>query len=80
MSDNGTFLLGDRIMDMKVAEAQREVQGYHVQRRARADRAGGARFYRTALSQMGQRLVAWGARLQERYGDENSSPKPAGAG
>lgn len=80
MNDNGVFLFGDQIMDMNVAEAQREVQGYRLQRRARGMRARGSRVGCVALAKLGQRLVAWGSRLQERYDVESSSPTPAHSG
>ena len=75
-----SFELADRIRDMKVEEVRHEVQGYRLQRQARGGRPGSVRLYSAALAAMGQRLARVGARLQERYGADISTPAAAGAG
>lgn len=76
----GSFEFAERIMHAKVQEAQREAEAQRLQRQAGAVRARRDHFYCVALAQLGQRLSAWGERLQERYGAEGSTPTPSHAG
>jgi hypothetical protein len=45
-------------------------------RRARSVRGEGNRFYAQALGWLGNRLVAWGSRLQQEYNTVVSSTMP----
>lgn len=73
----GSFEFADRIMNIKVEDARREVQ---ANRQAAALQAGSPPFYCATLARLGHHLAAWGARLQERYSTEDSAPTPARAG
>jgi hypothetical protein len=73
----GSFVFADRIMDMYVEGARREVK---AQRLASAARPDSQPFHCAVLASLGQRLAAWGATLQQRYNTEESTPTPARAG
>ena len=72
----GTFVFADRIMDMHVESARREVQAQRLARTARPDKQP---CYCAVLASLGQRLAEWGSTLQERYSTEESTPTPASA-
>jgi len=74
----GSFVFAERIMDMHVEEARREVQTQRLRRQAGAARPRSQRFYGAVLAGLGQQLVAWGASLQEGYSTEESTPARAG--
>lgn len=76
----GWFEFANQIVDMKVQEAQRDAEAQRLQRQAGAVRARRDHFYSVALAQLGQRLSAWGERLQERYRAEGSTPTRSHAG
>lgn len=73
----GLFDLTERIMHQNVAEAHREADS---QRQAAAVHRGSHRLFCAVLTRVGQRLVAWGSHLQERYSTNGSAPTPARAG
>jgi hypothetical protein len=72
----GSFEFADCLRDMHVAGARREAQG---RRLAAAARSHSQRFYCALLASLGQRLMAWGANLYERYSAEGATPRPAPA-
>jgi hypothetical protein len=72
----GSFEFADCIRDMHVKSARREAQG---RRLATLARSHNQRFYCALLASLGQRLMAWGANLYERYGTEGATPTPAPA-
>lgn len=72
----GSFEFADCMMDMHVARARREAQG---RRLAAAARSRGQRFYCILLASLGQRLMAWGSNLYDRYSTEGAAPTPAPA-
>ena len=76
----GSFEFAERIMHAKVQEAQREAEVQRLQRQAGVARARGDHFYGVGLGWLGQCLSAWGARLQERYAADGSTPRPSHAG
>jgi hypothetical protein len=76
----GSFDLTERIMHQTVAEAHREAHAHGLQRQAAVARGAGHRLCCAILVQVGQRLVAWGAHLQERYSTNGTRPTPARAG
>jgi hypothetical protein len=55
------------------AERRREAERYRLARQVMAGRPRHRRPYYRAFAWLGQRLVAWGGRLQERYG---AAPPP----
>lgn len=75
----GTFEFGDRMMGMHVEGARREAKARRLQREAGAAQPHSQRFYSAVLAALGQRLIAWGATLQERHSSEESRPTPARA-
>jgi hypothetical protein len=60
---------GERYKDL-LREAERD----RLVREKLAGRGGNAGFYCRALIWLGSRLVAWGWRLQERYGAGTAAP------
>ena len=52
----------------------REAEHYRLVRQALAGRERRERFHCKVLSWLGRRLVAWGVRLQERYGAVAAAP------
>lgn len=55
-------------------ELLREAERYRLVRQARAGREKRDSFHCRALTWLGRRLVAWGWRLQERYGAATATP------
>ena len=76
----GSFEFGERIMHAKVQEAQREAEAQRLRQQAGVSGARSEHFYGAALARLGQCLSAWGARLQERYAVDGSTPTPSHAG
>ncbi len=56
------------IQEARRQEMLRQAERERLVRQARAGRAQHAGFYCRALTWLGRQLVAWGWRLQERYG------------
>lgn len=52
----------------------REAERHRLVRRALAGRQRPHRFFCQAMSWLGRRMVAWGQRLQERYGTAATAP------
>lgn len=74
----GSFQFADRMMDMHVESARREARARRLQRLAASGQPHSQPFYSALLAGLGQRLVAWGASLQERYSREEPTPAQAG--
>jgi hypothetical protein len=72
----GTFIFAERTMELAAQSAQRETNARGFQSRVRSGRQSFAQFYFRALAWLGQCLAAWGERLQERYGAEESAGLP----
>ena len=75
----GSFQFAERIMDMNVEERRRGTESRRILGRSRTGRRAGHRFYFSALAKLGNRLSAWGERLEERYGTDGSAPVPQSA-
>jgi hypothetical protein len=56
------------IQEARSQELLRQVERERLVRQARAGRAQSASLHCRALTWLGRQLVAWGWRLQERYG------------
>ena len=56
------------------ADRLREAERYRLVRRVMAGHPRPRRPYYRAFAWLGQRLVAWGDRLQERYGPATAPP------
>lgn len=76
----GSLEFAERIMDAKVQEARHEAEAQRLRQQAGIARARSEHFYGASLARLGQRLSAWGARLQERYAADGSTPTPSHAG
>jgi hypothetical protein len=57
----------------------REAERYRLVHKGLAGHERGNRFYSGALTWLGHRLVAWGRRLQERYGTAAPASMPQSA-
>jgi hypothetical protein len=55
-------------------ELLREAERYRLVRQVRTGHERRHLFYRQALAWLGRRLIAWGWRLQERYGAGTAAP------
>ena len=55
----------------------REAERYRLVRQVLAERGRGDRAWYRALAWLGRRLVAWGQRLQERYGAAAAAVHPS---
>jgi len=62
------------IQEARRQEMLRQAENERLVQQARAGRAQGAGFYCRALTWLGRQLVAWGWRLQERYGAAVAPP------
>ena len=60
--------LDERMKEEQLRDIFRDVHRRRVVRQALAARPAPSRFYTPALVQLGCWLVAWGGRLQARYG------------
>ncbi len=69
IGENDAFYAEERRKDML-----REAEHDRLVRLARPARPRRARFYGRALAWMGRQLIAWGRRLQERYGAPAATP------
>jgi hypothetical protein len=76
----GTFQFAERIMDMSVHDAHRQVQADRLGRRARVGHERRHRFYSGALASLGCRLTTWGEILQERHGTDGTASVSQSAG
>ena len=65
-----TFLIHQE----RYKELLREAERYRLVRKVRAGREKRHLSYRQALAWLGRRLIAWGWRLQERYGAATATP------
>lgn len=54
----------------------REAERERLIRRMLAGRRGPGHLYRRILAALGQRMVAWGCRLQARYGAAGAAVRP----
>jgi hypothetical protein len=58
----------------------RQAEQHRLVQLARAEHGPRNRFYYRALAWLGHRLIAWGARLQRRYGEPQAIPLLSDAG
>ena len=64
----------ERAMKERVQELLRQVEQRRLVRQALAGRVVPDRFHCRALAGLGRKLVAWGRRLERRYGSEPALP------
>jgi hypothetical protein len=62
----GEVYAAESSMDRRLQERHNEAGARHLARQQQ-DAKGTGRFYAGALVRLGQCLIAWGSRLQERY-------------
>ncbi len=55
-------------------DIRREAERYRLVQQVLAGRERGNHFHYRALTWLGRRLIAWGRRLQERYGARAATP------
>ena len=67
-----------RVREAQTQEWLREVERDRLARLALAGRQGERRFLCRVLAGLGGRMVAWGSRLQQRYGVAIEMPHPLG--
>ena len=75
LSETSSLIHQERYKDLL-----REAERYRLAQQALAGREKRDRFHRRALTWLGGRLVAWGWRLQERYGAATAARCLQGAG
>jgi hypothetical protein len=67
-----------RVREGQVKEWLREAERDRLARLALAGRQGSGRFHCRMLAGLGRWMVAWGVRLQERYGVAIEMPRTLG--
>jgi hypothetical protein len=72
----GDLYVAERSMHGRLEERRQRLESRSLARRLGSGLHRGERFYAIALARLGQRLVALGSHLQERYSTGAAAPAP----
>lgn len=64
---HGDLYAAERTMGVRLEDVRREVEDRRLAKRLRKGRGRSGRFFCGVLVWLGQQLVTWGSRLEERY-------------